>query len=590
MERSLEPCNALKSQNDAPAGVGLDDESCTEEGAECLDGSCVVPTCEDGLQNGEETDIDCGGPDCEACEPGKMCELTEDCQPPVELPWSDCDFGESTCAEVGTRERLVTRYVCGDQMTCEIVEEVETESCTRETDALECGETVIGEWGACQGAGEQGVCSTEGRRRRVITSFVCADGGCEVVEEDEFEACVLDTDAQACGTPETGVWSECGGFDSVCDQEGTRSRTVTYFECNGGDCNERVDTETETCRRSTGGDSCGDTTYGDWSACEGFSGVCGQTGTQFRTVTYRECAGGACDTRSTTESQQCTRDTNGVECQPDVEGTYSACSYEDETCSNSGSRTRLVTEYACQGGACTPSTRTETDTEGCARNRDGTTCDQGTTHTNWSSCSIASGACSGTQTRTRTERTCSGGTCISNHFTEEQSCNQTNGTTCGAGTTRTNYSACNLATNACSGTKTRTRTDRTCNNGTCVSTDTPESQSCNASNGTTCGTTSTGTWGACLLVQGTCGGEQRQPVTYRRCSNGSCTNINTTNTRGCTAPSGTNCNCNMLSGTCTSGGVCDCSGSCFEGSSCTGPSGQWGCCSGGICREGFLCP
>ena len=29
----------------------------------------------------------------------------------------------------------------GDAMTCEIVEEVETESCTRETDALECGET-----------------------------------------------------------------------------------------------------------------------------------------------------------------------------------------------------------------------------------------------------------------------------------------------------------------------------------------------------------------------------------------------------------------------------------------------------------------
>lgn len=28
------------------------------------------PTCEDGIQNGDETDIDCGGPDCEPCQTG----------------------------------------------------------------------------------------------------------------------------------------------------------------------------------------------------------------------------------------------------------------------------------------------------------------------------------------------------------------------------------------------------------------------------------------------------------------------------------------------------------------------------------------
>ena len=31
--------------------------------------SCAPPTCEDGIQNGEETGVDCGGPDCPDCPP-----------------------------------------------------------------------------------------------------------------------------------------------------------------------------------------------------------------------------------------------------------------------------------------------------------------------------------------------------------------------------------------------------------------------------------------------------------------------------------------------------------------------------------------
>ncbi|TXD38705.1 hypothetical protein FRC96_07130 [Lujinxingia vulgaris] len=458
-------------------GACTGDEGCSEEGAECVEGSCVVPTCDDGLQNGDETDIDCGGSECDACAPGKMCEAGEDCQEPLATPWSDCDFGESACAEVGTQTRTVTTYSCGDAMTCEVNEAVETQECTRQTDDLECGETVIGEWGACQGAGEQGVCTTEGERRRVITSYVCAEGGCEVVEEEEFEACVLDTDAQACGAPETGEWSACGGFDSVCDQDGTRSRTVTYFECDGGECNERVDTETESCLRATTGVSCGDETYGDWSACEGFSGVCGQTGTQSRTVTYRECNGGECSTRTATESQTCTRNTDGTTCGSFTNGDWSSCSYANE-CSTSGSRTRTVTYRECSGGSCSTRTATETDTAGCARNTDGTSC----------------------------------------------------------------------------------------------------------------GSTSYGSWGQCLVFAGTCGGNEARSVTYRRCSNGSCSNVTETETRPCTRPVGSPCSCDGALGTCASSGICDCRGTCFEGAPCTGPSGMGGCCSGGRCLEGFLCP
>ena len=36
------------------------------------------PTCSDGARDGDETDIDCGGP-CEPCSPGQMCDGPGDC-------------------------------------------------------------------------------------------------------------------------------------------------------------------------------------------------------------------------------------------------------------------------------------------------------------------------------------------------------------------------------------------------------------------------------------------------------------------------------------------------------------------------------
>ena len=36
-------------------------------------GDCVAPTCSDGIQNGNETDVDCGGGGCPACTNGKAC-------------------------------------------------------------------------------------------------------------------------------------------------------------------------------------------------------------------------------------------------------------------------------------------------------------------------------------------------------------------------------------------------------------------------------------------------------------------------------------------------------------------------------------
>jgi plastocyanin len=53
---------------------------------DCQSGSCVnntcvaaLPSCTDGMKNGVETDVDCGGPLCSKCPDTKACNLPSDC-------------------------------------------------------------------------------------------------------------------------------------------------------------------------------------------------------------------------------------------------------------------------------------------------------------------------------------------------------------------------------------------------------------------------------------------------------------------------------------------------------------------------------
>ena len=64
------------------------DGSACADGTDCLGGfcsagkKCVTPTSNDGIQNGTETDIDCGGgapTNAPACPPGKKCVVGADC-------------------------------------------------------------------------------------------------------------------------------------------------------------------------------------------------------------------------------------------------------------------------------------------------------------------------------------------------------------------------------------------------------------------------------------------------------------------------------------------------------------------------------
>ena len=60
----------------------------------CSKGKCVAPSCTDMQLDGDETDVDCGGPDvkCPRCPVGKSCFDNTDCLAPA-----TCDQTTSFC-------------------------------------------------------------------------------------------------------------------------------------------------------------------------------------------------------------------------------------------------------------------------------------------------------------------------------------------------------------------------------------------------------------------------------------------------------------------------------------------------------------
>ena len=86
--------------------------SCTShDGGACFSGICVAPTCDDGIKNTDETDIDCGGSCQQNCVLGQMCAADFDCQTGV------CDALEGNRCEnvdVCGNGRVETAEFCDD--------------------------------------------------------------------------------------------------------------------------------------------------------------------------------------------------------------------------------------------------------------------------------------------------------------------------------------------------------------------------------------------------------------------------------------------------------------------------------------------
>lgn len=91
-----------------------DGKAC-ESGGDCASGACdsasktcSAPACDDGTKNGDETDTDCGGPQCAPCGNGRACAVDSDC--------ASGFCGESECKDScndGVKNGAETGIDCG---------------------------------------------------------------------------------------------------------------------------------------------------------------------------------------------------------------------------------------------------------------------------------------------------------------------------------------------------------------------------------------------------------------------------------------------------------------------------------------------
>jgi len=113
----------------ATCGGCADGKACTV-GSDCTSSYCNVQThvcvptqCQDGAKDGSESDVDCGGPDCNKCPDGKKCSGGNDC-----VGGSICTFDKLCChpngmactgAACGTAtDNCGQSFACGNNGAC----------------------------------------------------------------------------------------------------------------------------------------------------------------------------------------------------------------------------------------------------------------------------------------------------------------------------------------------------------------------------------------------------------------------------------------------------------------------------------------
>ena len=81
-------------------------QNCGQLSQICIPSQCSTANCSDGTKNNQETDIDCGGPNCAKCADGKSCGADSDCQS------GDCANG--TCQQ----QQQMNLQSCSDIINC----------------------------------------------------------------------------------------------------------------------------------------------------------------------------------------------------------------------------------------------------------------------------------------------------------------------------------------------------------------------------------------------------------------------------------------------------------------------------------------
>lgn len=183
-----------------------------ETGVDCGGPNCgACPTCDDSVRNGDESDVDCGGACSSRCEMNQRCREAADC----------------------------TSLVCNEQFVCEppsCQDQVRNGSET----GVDCG-------GACDGCGNGSACQTsDDCADRRCQDGVCVSAGCTdgVVNGNESDVdcggkdCAPCKPSGSCKRPEdcdSGFCEDGTCVAASCD-DSARNQGESDVDCGGPSC------------------------------------------------------------------------------------------------------------------------------------------------------------------------------------------------------------------------------------------------------------------------------------------------------------------------------------------------------------------
>jgi hypothetical protein len=174
----------------------------------------AAPTCSDGIKNGTETDVDCGGGTCPPCAVGKMCAVGTDCQSGI-CSGGTCQPAGPTCTD-GIKDGAETDVDCGGG-TCPPC--AVGKMCVVATDC----QSHVCSAGTCQAP----TCS-DGVKNGTETDVDCG-GSCSPCANGK--GCLVSADCQS------GV---CNAITHMCQaptcSDGVKNGNETDVDCGGGTC------------------------------------------------------------------------------------------------------------------------------------------------------------------------------------------------------------------------------------------------------------------------------------------------------------------------------------------------------------------
>jgi hypothetical protein len=211
--------------------------SCSKDGdcrsGRCDGGTCAAPTCSDGLQNGTETGTDCGGR-CTPCSTGTGCRVDGDCQSGVCLQGTcqsaSCNDGVENGAETDTDCGGPTCGGCRAGASCSADGDCQSQICDGGTcQQPTCSDGV--ENGRETGTDCGGLCGAcpDGEDCRVdddCQSGVCSNRTCQTPTCSDGVANGRETDVD-CGGP------KCGGCPdgATCSKDGDCQNLCSNKTC-----------------------------------------------------------------------------------------------------------------------------------------------------------------------------------------------------------------------------------------------------------------------------------------------------------------------------------------------------------------------